>query len=145
VRALRRQRRVERDAQIHRLLSDGTSVKGVARAVGVDVKTVRRLLRGPAARSRRASQLDPLRPLITPRVCEDGWTAVLVLEEIRALGYAAGYSVLKAFIRTLRPKAVRRPHLRFETAPGEQGQVDLSPYEILLTGRPTDVVCFSWV
>jgi transposase len=109
------------------------------------VKTVRRLLRGPAERPRRASKLDPFRPLITKRVCEDGWTAVLVLEEIRALGYAGGYSVLKAFIRTLRPKAVRRPHLRFETAPGVQGQVDLSPYEVLLAGAPVDVVCFSFV
>jgi transposase len=109
------------------------------------VKTVRRLLRGPAERPRRASKLDPFRPLITKRVCEDGWTAVLVLEEIRALGYPGGSSVLKAFIRTLRPQAVRRPHLRFETAPGEQGQVDLSPYEVLLAGTPTDVVCFSFV
>ena len=109
------------------------------------MKTVRRLLRGPQARSRRASKLDPFRPLITTRVCEDGWTAVLVLEEIRALGYPGGYSVLKAFIRTLRPQAVRRPHLRFETAPGEQGQVDLSPYEVLLAGAPAQVVCFSFV
>lgn len=109
------------------------------------MKTVRRLLRGPADRSRRASKLDPFRPLITQRVCGDGWTAVLVLEEIRALGYAGGYSVLKAFIRTLRPKALRRPHLRFETDPGVQGQVDLSPYEVLLAGAPVDVVCFSLV
>lgn len=109
------------------------------------MKTVRRLLRGPAERSRRKSKLDPFRPLITTRVSEDGWTAVLVLEEIRALGYTGGYSVLKAFVRTLRPKAVRRPHLRFETAPGEQGQVDLSPYEVLLAGAPVAVVCFSFV
>jgi transposase len=109
------------------------------------VKTVRRLLRGPTDRPRRASKLDPFRPLITTRVCEDGWTAVLVLEEIRALGYTGGYSVLKEFVRTLRPQAVRRPHLRFETAPGEQGQVDLSPYEVLLAGTPTAVVCFSCV
>ena len=109
------------------------------------MKTVRRLLRGPAARPRRASKLDPFRPLITQRVCEDGWTAVLVLNEIRALGYTGGYSVLKTFIRTLRPQAVRRPHLRFETGPGEQGQVDLSPYEVLLGGVPIGVVCFSFV
>ncbi len=109
------------------------------------MKTVRRLLRGPAERPRRASKLDPFRPLIAQRVCEDGWTAVLVLEEIRALGYTGGSSVLKAFVRTLRPKALRRPHLRFETDPGVQGQVDLSPYEVVLAGTPTDVVCFSFV
>jgi len=109
------------------------------------VKTVRRLLRGPTGRPRRASKLDPFRPLITKLVCEDQWTAMLVLKEIRALGYTGGYSVLKEFVRSLRPKAVRRPHLRFETGPGEQGQVDLSPYEVLLAGRPVEVVCFSFV
>jgi transposase len=145
VRARRRQQRVERDAHLRRLLREGSSLKGAARAVGVDVKTVRRLVRGPQERRRRASKLDPFRPLITQRVCEDGWTAVLVLEEIRALGYTGGASVLKAFVRTLRPQAVRRPHLRFETGPGEQGQVDLSPYEVLLGGTPTPVVCFSFV
>jgi len=145
VRGLRRQQRAERDAHLRRLLSDGSPIKEAARAVGVDVKTVRRLLRGPAERSRRTSKLDPFRPLITKRVCEDGWTAVLVLNEIRALGYAGGSSILKDFVRTLRPKAVRRPHLRFETGPGVQGQVDLSPYEVLLAGAPVAVVCFSFV
>lgn len=145
MRALRRHQRAERDAYLRRLLSEGSSVKGAARAAGVDVKTVRRLLRGPAGRPRRASKLDPFRPLITKLVCEDQWTAVLVLQEIRALGYTGGYSVLKEFVRTLRPKAVRRPHLRFETGPGEQGQVDLSPYEVLLAGAPVEVVCFSFV
>lgn len=109
------------------------------------MKTVRRLLRGPTERSPKASKLDPFRPLIQKLVCEDQWTAVLVLKEIRALGYTGGYSVLKDFVRAMRPKAVRRPHLRFETGPGVQAQVDLSPYEVLLAGAPADVVCFSFV
>lgn len=93
----------------------------------------------------RASKLDPYRPLIQKLVCQDQWTAVLVLQEIRALGYTGGYSVLKELVRMIRPKSVRRPHLRFETGPGVQAQVDLSPYEVLLAGAPTDVVCFSFV
>jgi len=143
--ALRHQRRDEREAHLRRLLSEGSSIKGAARAVGVDVKTVRRLLRGPTPRSSKASKLDPYRPLIKKLVCEDRWTAVLVLKEIRALGYTGGYSVLKEFVRSIRPRSTRRPHLRFETEPGEQGQVDLSPYQVLLAGAPTAVVCFSFV
>ena len=143
--ALRQQRRVERDVHLRRLLSEGSSIKGAAKAAGVDVKTVRRLLRGPTERPGRASRLDPFRPLIQKLVCEDGWTAVLVLQEIRALGYTGGYTVLKELVRSIRPRSVRRPHLRFETGPGVQGQVDLSPYEVLLAGAPTDVVCFSLV
>jgi transposase len=111
----------------------------------VDVKTVRRFLRPKPKRKARKRKLDPFRPLIRKLVCEDGWTTVLVLGELRALGYTGSYSVLKEFVRTIRPKSVRRPHLRFETEPGEQGQVDLSPYEVLIAQIPTPVVCFSFV
>ncbi|MGH9660432.1 MAG: IS21 family transposase, partial [Bryobacteraceae bacterium] len=84
-------------------------------------------------------------PLIKKLVIEDRLTAVRVLEEIRAVGYAGGYSILKDLIREIRPRAIRRAHLRFETDLGEQAQVDLSPYTILLGGTVVGVVCFSMV
>jgi transposase len=78
-------------------------------------------------------------------VLTDALSCVRVLEEIQAVGYQGGDNILKSYVRTFRPKPVRRPHLRFETPPGVQGQVDLSPYTVLLSGEPTDVVCFSLV
>jgi transposase len=78
-------------------------------------------------------------------VLTDELSVVRVLEEIRAVGYVGGDSIVKAWVRTFRPKSTRRPHLRFETEPGVQGQVDLSPYTVLLSGEPTSVVCFSLV
>jgi transposase len=102
-------------------------------------------VRPKAAPKKKPSKLDAFRPLIKKLVCEDELTAVLVLKELRALGYGGGYSILKEYVGAIRPKSVRRPHLRFETAPGLQAQVDLSPYEVLLAGQPTDVVCFSFV
>jgi transposase len=114
----------------------------------VDPKTVRKVLR-PNARPvtvRRPSLLDPFRPLIRELAIEKELTSVRILEEIAAVGYLGRYTVVKEYVRTVRPKPLRRrPHLRFETAPGEQGQVDLSPYTVLLSGVPTDVVCFSFV
>jgi transposase len=83
--------------------------------------------------------------LIRKLVLEDELTAVRVHEEIGDAGYKAGYTILKEYIRTFRPKSGRRPHLRFETAPGKQGQVDLSPYTVMLGETPTKVVCFSMV
>jgi transposase len=100
---------------------------------------------GRRERKRRASKLDPFRPLIRKLVLTDELSVVRVLEEIRAVGYAGGDSIVKAWVLTFRPKGTRRPHLRFETAPGVQGQVDLSPYTVLLSGVPTAVVCFSLV
>jgi transposase len=100
---------------------------------------------GRRERKRRASKLDPFRPLIRKLVLTDELSVVRVLEEIRAVGYVGGDSIVKAWVLTFRPKGMRRPHLRFETAPGVQGQVDLSPYTVLLSGVPTAVVCFSLV
>jgi transposase len=108
---------------------------------------VRSALRRIAHRVRKKlpSKLDPFKPLIHKLVLTDGLSCVRVLEEIRAVGYTGSDCILKGYVRTFRPTAVRRPHLRFETEPGVQGQVDLSPYTVLLSGEPTDVVCFSFV
>jgi transposase len=102
-------------------------------------------LRSKAARKARPSKLEPFAPVIQKLVNEDGLTAVLVEKKIRALGYAGGSSILKAYVRKIRKRPARRAHLRFETAEGVQAQVDLSPYEVLIAGAPTQVVCFSFV
>jgi hypothetical protein len=105
------------------LLSEGSSIKGAARGAGVDVKTVRRLLRGATARSRRASKLDPYRPLIKKLVCEDELTAVLVLQD-QAVGTAAGYTVLKSSSRSGRSRYAGRTCASRRRG---SGQIDLSP------------------
>lgn len=88
--------------------------------------------------------MDPVRPLIRKLVIEDELTAERVLDEIRAVGYRGAYTILKeepprSYIRTFRPKSMRRAHERFETAPGEQAQVDLSFYTVMLGLMPTKV------
>jgi transposase len=99
----------------------------------------------PRERHRRASKLDAFRPLIRKLVLEDELTAVRVREEIGPLGYGGGYTILTDYIRSFRPRPVVRPHLRFETGPGVQGQVDLSPYTVSIAAELVEVVCFSFV
>jgi transposase len=97
------------------------------------------------ARTKRPSKLDPFRPLIKKLVLTDALSVVRVLEEIKALGYTGSDSILKVWVRSFRPTPIQKPHLRFETGPGVQGQVDLSSYTVLLANEPTPVVCFSLV
>lgn len=113
----------------------------------MDRKTVRSVVRPKARKQRpRPSLLDPFRPLIRKLVLEDELTAERVLQDIRAVGYTGSYTILKEYIRTFRPKkSSKRAHERFETDPGVQGQVDLSPYTVILGEVPTKVVCFSMV
>jgi transposase/DNA replication protein DnaC len=142
----KRERRSRRARLILRLKSQGRSNSSIALELGCDPKTIRRLLK-PKARKKKGkgSLLDPFRPLIRKLVLEDELTAERVLEEIRAIGYRGAYTILKEYIRTFRPKSMQRAHERFETAPGEQAQVDLSSYTVMLGLTPTKVVCFSMV
>jgi transposase len=53
------------------------------------------------------------------------WIPATVLHrEIAAQGYLGGVSQLRAFMRTVRPTPPEDPVVRFETAPGEQMQID---------------------
>ncbi|MBI4701225.1 MAG: IS21 family transposase [Deltaproteobacteria bacterium] len=143
----RRERRERRNVLIRRLKAEGKSIRAIARELACDPKLVRRVLkqRPRAPAPPRPSLLDPFRPLIRELVLVKELTCVRILRDLRAVGYRGGYTILKVYIRSFRPKATRRPHLRFETDAGEQGQVDLSPYSVLLGEVPTDVVCFSLV
>ncbi len=142
---MRRHHRAQRDEEILSLLAQGYRNKAVARKLGIDVKTVRRVRRGTRQRKSRPSKLDAFKPVIRELVVQKDLTAARVLREIRALGYQGGYSVLKEYTRSIRRRSRRRPHLRFETETGRQGQVDLSPYTVELGGVATPVVCFSMV
>ena len=60
---LRQQRRADRDDQIRELLAQGYRNKAIARKLGIDVKTVRRVRKG--ARKRKphsSSKLDAFKP-----------------------------------------------------------------------------------
>lgn len=142
---MRRQDRAHRDDQILSLLAEGYRNKAIARQLGIDVKTVRRVRKGAQKRKPRSSKLDVFKPVIRELVIKKDLTAIRVLREIRALGYEGGYSVLKEYARSIRRRSRRRPHLRFETDKGRQGQVDLSDYTVDLGGQATEVVCFSMV
>lgn len=91
------------------------------------------------------SKLDAYRAVVRYKALEQGWQVREIFKYIKGLGYDGGETILKAYVREIRPKPARRPALRFETAAGEQAQVDLSPYEVVLGGVLTPIVCFSFV
>lgn len=99
----------------------------IARVLRLNVKTValwaRRKRFMSRTRVRRPSKLDAHKPLITRWVLEQGLSAVQVLQRLRDQGYGGGYSILKKFVRTVRP--ARKPaFLTLAYGPGECAQVD---------------------
>jgi transposase len=57
-------------------------------------------------------------------------TAERILKEIRAAGYAGGYTQIKDYVRQIRPRSVEEAVRRFETPAGFQGQVDYATFNL---------------
>ncbi len=120
--------------ELHR---HGLSVSAIAERTGHDRKTVRKYIeRGLVApkyrpRTPRPSQLDAYKDYLRERLA--AWpelTSSRLLREIREMGYQGGHTVLKDFVRLIRPKPVPGFEVRFETAPGVQAQVDFAEFKV---------------
>ena len=122
----------------------GLSVSAIARRSGLDRKTVRKYIeRGMEApvygpRAPRASLIDPYRDYLRQQVA--AWpemTAMRLLREIREIGYQGGYTGVKDFLRTVRPRSAATGfERRFETPPGKQAQVDFAYFRTVFTDEP---------
>lgn len=137
----------------------GLSQRDIARELGVTRKRVRGILvrigqqraEGhsalPAAPQKRASSLDAHADFITAQIAlYPDITAVRLHEELGKKGFTGGYTIVKEHLRTVRPRPKRAPVERFETAPGEQGQQDWSPYTIPFTKTgPAKIHAFSFI
>lgn len=114
------------------LAKQGYSQREIARLSGHSRNTVRKLLAGEGAAvqerhyAQRRSKLDPFKEYVHDRYTRTGLNAVRLYGEVRGQGYSGGIDVVRRYVRTLAPErtALRKATVRYETAPGEQGQVD---------------------
>ena len=118
--------------EIQLLKKHGFSLRQIAREVGCAVNTVRRQLAADAKpkyerKVKRERKLAAFEAYLRERQASAKplWIPATVLfREIAERGYLGGQSQLRAFMRTLKPTQAVEPIVRFETAPGEQLQVD---------------------
>ena len=116
--------------EIRRLKREGLSVSAIASLTGRDRKTVRKYLdetiSKPVYRQRptRGSKLAGYISYLEGRLDKGVWNAVVLLRELREKGYTGGYTILKDWLAPQRAAAQVVAVRRFETAPGEQAQVD---------------------
>ena len=121
--------RVGQVKEIYEMKGAGRSIRGIAEDLGVARNTVRRYLKSPEAmrprqRARRTSKLDSYTEYVDRRLDDGLENCVVLHRELQALGYDGGYSILKSYVSPRRRRRQPEATMRFETAPGEQAQVD---------------------
>ena len=113
------------------------TVAQIADELKMDPRTVAVWVARPTYQQRqgvkRPSKLDPFKGPIVAMLERHPYTAQQVLQEIKPKGYTGAYSILKAFIRLVRP--VHKPaFLMLEFAAGECAQVDWGSYGSITVG-----------
>jgi transposase len=101
--------------------------KTIARKLNLDIKTVRRAIKresfSSGRQSSRISKLDGFKDKIEALLKSyPSLSAVRIHEEIQKMGYQGGISILRDYLKTLRPP--RKVFLHIQTTPAEEAQVD---------------------
>jgi len=124
-------------------LAQGMSHTALARKFGISRRTIRRWVTAGeldrdldadppryTARPPVPRKLDPFTAIIAKRL-EDfpELSAVRLFEEVQAAGYTGGYSQLRDYVRSVRPRPTPEEVVRFETEPGHQAQVDFAEFK----------------
>jgi transposase len=94
--------------------------------------------RAYSPRQPRPTLLDPFTGYLRERVkAYPGLTGSRLLRELKERESAGGYAAVTNFLRDVRPRVHPGFEVRFETAPGEQGQMDFAQFKVVFTDEPT--------
>ncbi len=121
---------LEERFMIRELYRKGVSISEIARRTGRDRKTIRHIATAPdlsppkPQRQAKPCKIDAYAPYLERRIAEGVLNARKLYAEILAQGYPGKESKVREFVHDRRPEQEPSGSIRFETAPGEQGQVD---------------------
>jgi len=111
--------------QIHD--QDGLHVSQIATTLALDPRTVAYWLAQdhyrPKKATPRSSKLDPFKADIVRLLDKYPYSAAQVWQRLREQGFEGGYSIVKAYVRRLRPRQ-QPTFLKLAFAPAECAQVD---------------------
>lgn len=121
---------------IRDLKSKGMNITQIAQELDLDRKTVRRWLRSdelPAYRKKPQyeSKLGDYKKYIVERMNQGCINAMIIFDEIKAMGYQGRMTILRDFMKPHREQVRGKASIRFETQPGKQAQVDWGEFRLL--------------
>jgi transposase len=111
----------------HLFLEKKLRLRQIARELKLDLKTVRKWAGRPSFQKaqlpKRPSKLDPFKGQIVRQLERHDYSARQIFQQISEQGYQGRYSILKAFVRQVRPRP-RPAFLTLHFEPGQCAQVD---------------------
>ena len=140
---------VEEWFMIRELARQGLSITDIAQRLGCDRKTVRKYLVHPdqpryTARPSRPSKLDPFKPYVQQRLETGVFNCAVLYRELCARGYDGKKTILRDYVQPRRRSDRHQACVRFETPPGQQGQVDWGHFGTMWhEGRHRKLYCFA--
>ncbi|MDD2367629.1 MAG: IS21 family transposase [Desulfuromonadaceae bacterium] len=137
----------------HLHLQKGLTAMQISRELALDERTVKLWIAAKQFSPRksviRPSLLDPFKDTVVKMIESYQYTAQQVYQRIQEEGYTGGYTVVKKFVRKIRPTR-KKAFLTLAFAPGECAQVDWGSYGSVRVGETTRrlsffvmVLCYS--
>jgi transposase len=131
----------------------GLTAMQIARELDLDERTVKLWLATKQFQQRksvtRPSLIDPFKTTVVKMIESYQYTAQQVYQRIQEEGYTGGYTVVKKFVRKIRPNR-KKAFLKLAFAPGECAQVDWGSYGSIRVGETSRrlsffvmVLCYS--
>lgn len=137
----------------HLSQAQGLNASQIAQELALDPRTVSYWLSQdhfrPRKPGRRRSKLDPFKAEIVRMLEKYPYSAAQVMQRLRMQGFDGGYSIVKDYVRTVRPRR-QSAFLKLAFAPGECAQVDWGAWGAVKVGQTSRrlsffvmVLCYS--
>ncbi len=123
---------------IKTLFEKGHSKTQIAKLIGIDRKTVRKVLKHPdkdynMEKKPHPSMLDKHREFIEASICKE-LSAMRIFQDLqRDVGFDGSYSTVRDYIRKINTSS-QKAYMVIETLPGEESQVDFGYIGMLKVG-----------
>jgi len=141
---------LEEWVMIKHMHKQGVPKARIAKELGLDPRTVGKAIdrdkHPEQMRKSRGSILDPYKEYINQRLEKYDLTASRILREVKERGYPGSYTILRNYVRQVKGAMPKPAFVRFETAPGEQAQMDWSDFGwVEFDGQKRKLWCFAMV
>ena len=142
---------IEEYIMIRELHAQGFSITDISDKTGYDRKTVKKYLNlttipEPKQRAKKASMLDQYKDHIIKKLNEAPFTASRLFREIQEMGFKGKCTIVRDFVRKVRPETGVQAVYRYETKPGVQAQVDWSEFgKADIDGKNLKLYCFNMI